>query len=106
MVHVSITDHGGTTREFDAASGLTLRDAILEAGLPGIEALCGGAATCGTCHVYVQEDWAARLPETLEQEELMLEYVIDRRDSSRLSCQIVLDDALDGLSVTTPEHQT
>lgn len=106
MVHVCVTDHGGTTREFDAEAGQTLRDAILEAGLPGIEALCGGAATCGTCHVYIQQDWAERVPASREEEDLMLEYVVDKRETSRLSCQIVLDDNLDGLRVATPEYQT
>lgn len=106
MIHVTITDAQGVARAFAAMPGTTLKDAIVEHGLPGLEALCGGAANCGTCHVYVDDAWRDRLPPPGEEEGLMLDYVMDRRADSRLSCQILLAQDIDGLTARTPERQT
>lgn len=73
--------------------------------VPGLIAECGGACACATCHVYVKGDWLERLPAMSATEQGMLEFVVDRRPNSRLSCQIKVTEALDGLVVETPENQ-
>ena len=74
-------------------------------GVPGIDADCGGACSCATCHVYVNEDWLEKLAPIEPMEEAMLSLSTDRKDNSRLSCQIPVSEELDGLVVTTPEFQ-
>ena len=73
--------------------------------VPGIEAECGGACACATCHVYVDEAWAAKTGEPSPMEEDMLDFAFDVQPNSRLSCQIKVTEALDGLVVRTPEQQ-
>jgi len=89
-----------------AASGQSLMRAATDAGVAGIAADCGGTLTCATCHVYVAESWSGRLPAPGPDELAMLEMTAaPRRPHSRLSCQIELTDALDGLQVELPEAQ-
>jgi 3-phenylpropionate/trans-cinnamate dioxygenase ferredoxin reductase subunit len=83
-------------------AGLTLMEASVRNNLPGIIAECGGQCACGTCHVYVDEEWQTRLQEPTSEEVDMLEFTDDREDASRLSCQIVMTDDLDGLTVRVP----
>ena len=73
--------------------------------IPGIEAECGGACACATCHVYVDDAWIGKLPKREQMEEDMLDFAFDVREGSRLSCQIKVKPELDGLVVTTPEKQ-
>jgi 2Fe-2S ferredoxin len=73
--------------------------------VPGIDADCGGACACATCHVYVEPDWVERVGPRNEMEEDMLDFAFDVRENSRLSCQIKITDALDGLTVKVPEKQ-
>jgi 2Fe-2S ferredoxin len=80
-------------------------ETAIKNGVPGIEAECGGACACSTCHVYVDEAWRAATGEPAPMEEDMLDFAFDVRPNSRLSCQIKVTDALDGLKVTTPERQ-
>jgi ferredoxin, 2Fe-2S len=76
-------------------------------GVAGIEAECAGSLSCGTCHVYVTPEFASKLPAASEQEQEMLEFVVaERRTGSRLSCQIMLTDELDGLTLEMPEKQS
>ena len=77
----------------------------LKNNVPGIEAECGGACACATCHVYVDESWAGRIPAAQPMEEDMLDFAFDVRPTSRLSCQIRVTPEVDGLVVTTPERQ-
>lgn len=103
MIKVIFTSPEGQTRAVDAKSGSTLMEAARDNGIHGIVAECGGACSCATCHVHVADDWLNRLPAMSRTEMDMLEFAdgLDER-RSRLSCQIVLNVALDGLSVTVP----
>lgn len=96
----------GAHRELQAKAGQSLMQAAVAANAPGIEADCGGLMTCGTCHVYVHEPFAAHLPPPSPDELGMLEFTAaERRPNSRLSCQIALDESLDGLAVDLPASQ-
>jgi 2Fe-2S ferredoxin len=98
---------GGETRLVECDTGQSLMQAALEAGLSGIEADCGGILNCATCHVYVREPHFRLLPAASGAEQDMLEFTASpRKPNSRLSCQIPLTDALDGLAVDIPETQT
>jgi 2Fe-2S ferredoxin len=91
--------------EIEAERGSTVMENAIRNAVPGIEAECGGACACATCHVYVAEEWrsATGEPEPMEQD--MLDFAYDVRPNSRLSCQIRVTDALDGLTVSIPERQ-
>ena len=98
MPQVSLTRRDGTIQTVDARVGRSL---MLNIRKPGeIQAICGGCASCGTCHVYVAEEWLDRLPPIQPDEEVILAFSDWRRDNSRLSCQIQVTDTLDGLAVT------
>lgn len=105
MTHVTFIDAAGTQRTVDAPEGYSLADAALFNKVPGIEADCGGFCACATCHVYLDEAWIDRVPEPEELEAAMLDQAVGRRANSRLSCQIKLSDALEGIVVRTPERQ-
>lgn len=96
---VQVTDLDGKTHEIECKDGWTLMECIRDAGLP-IKAECGGACACATCHVYVDEDWLDATGERSEEEEDMIDLALEVADNSRLSCQIEMSDALDGLKVT------
>jgi ferredoxin, 2Fe-2S len=96
----------GTEQGFEAPAGVSLMQAATGAGVAGIVAECGGSAMCATCHVYVDPAWIDRLPAPLGNELEMLECTASERGpTSRLSCQIKLSDALQGLVVRIPERQ-
>lgn len=105
MPKVTFIDDAGTRREIEAKSGTTVMEAAVQNMVPGIDADCGGACACATCHVYVDADWVGKLKTKDDMEESMLDFAEDVRDNSRLSCQIILSDDLDGITVTTPESQ-
>lgn len=105
MPNIVFVDASGTRREAQCASGRTLMQAALDNAIPGILGDCGGACSCATCHVYIDEPWASRLPAKLPTERFMLEAVPEERPSSRLGCQIKLHDALDGMQVELPSEQ-
>ncbi|MFN3673643.1 MAG: 2Fe-2S iron-sulfur cluster-binding protein [Bosea sp. (in: a-proteobacteria)] len=96
---VKVTDRDGQERELEALEGWRLMEVIRDWGLP-IKAECGGACSCATCHVYVDPDWLSKLHPPLEEEIERLDDAYDVRPNSRLSCQILMSDALDGLKVT------
>jgi ferredoxin, 2Fe-2S len=103
-VHLDHAD--GQRRTIDAPRGRSLMRAAAAARITGIAADCGGCLTCATCHVYVAEAWLAKLPAVSADEAAMLEMTAaERRPNSRLSCQITLDDTLDGLIVELPATQ-
>ncbi len=95
---IFVTDPDGKEHELEAVEGWTAMEIIREYGLP-ILAECGGACSCATCHVYVDESWIDKLQPMRQEEEEMLDYAFDPHDNSRLSCQIVLDENLDGLKL-------
>jgi len=105
MPKITYIDAGGTARTVDAILGSTVMETALRNAIPGIEAECGGACACATCHVYVDEKWREIVGGPSPMEEDMLDFGFDVRPSSRLSCQIKVSDELDGLVVSTPERQ-
>ncbi len=105
MTQITFIDASGKSRQVEAEDGSTVMETALRNSIPGIEAECGGACACATCHVYVDEAWVGKLPKPEQMEEDMLDFAFDVRPTSRLSCQIKVSPALAGLSVTTPEKQ-
>ena len=105
MTKIVFVDHAGKSRQGEADDGSTVMETALRNSIPGIEAECGGACACATCHVYVDEAWFEKLGKPEQMEEDMLDFAFDVRPTSRLSCQIKVSPALDGLTVTTPEKQ-
>ncbi|MDO9412264.1 MAG: 2Fe-2S iron-sulfur cluster-binding protein [Pseudolabrys sp.] len=105
MPKINYIDFSGTTRTVEADTGSTVMEAAIRNNIPGIEAECGGACACATCHVYVAEDWREKVGEPTPMEEDMLDFGYDVKPNSRLSCQIKVTPELDGLVVTTPERQ-
>jgi 2Fe-2S ferredoxin len=105
MVQITYTDATGASRTVEADVGATVMETAIKNGIPGIEAECGGACACSTCHVYVDEAWRQATGEPAPMEEDMLDFAFDVRPNSRLSCQMKVTEALDGLKVTTPERQ-
>ena len=105
MAKITFVDHEGTRREVVAENGMTVMEAAVKNSIPGIDADCGGACACATCHVYVDAAWTGKVGKAESMEEDMLDFAFDVRDNSRLSCQIKVTDELDGLVVTTPDKQ-
>jgi 2Fe-2S ferredoxin len=103
---VTFVGADGTPHERDIREGVSVMAIARATGVPGIIAECGGNLTCASCHVIVDEDWAGRFTGPSDDEAEMLEEVAaERRPTSRLSCQLVLDDSLDGIVVQVPERQ-
>lgn len=105
MTKITYIAHDGTRFDVDAENGSTVMENAIKQAVPGIEAECGGACACATCHVYVDEAWMPVVGEPAPMEEDMLDFAYDVRPNSRLSCQIRVRDELDGLVVTVPERQ-
>jgi 2Fe-2S ferredoxin len=100
MAQVFVTKRDGTEVTVSAAAGKSVMQALRDNGIDEILALCGGCCSCATCHIYVDAAFADRLPPISADENDLLDGTTDRRDTSRLSCQVQLTDALDGLKVT------
>jgi 2Fe-2S ferredoxin len=105
MTKVTFIDAAGQPRMVEAQVGATVMETALRNSVPGIEAECGGACACATCHVYVAEEWTEKVGKPAQMEEDMLDFAFEVRPNSRLSCQIKVSEALDGLVVTTPGKQ-
>ena len=105
MAKITFVQPDGSRQEVAAEPGSTVMEAAIRNGVPGIEAECGGACSCATCHVYVDEEWVSATGEAPPMEQDMLDFAFDVRPTSRLSCQIRVTDELDGLVVTVPEQQ-
>jgi 2Fe-2S ferredoxin len=105
MVKITFIDAEGTPRTVEGEVGSTVMETAIQHGVPGIEAECGGACACSTCHVYIEDAWREKAGEPSPMEEDMLDFAYDRQASSRLSCQIKVSEDLDGLTVRTPERQ-
>lgn len=100
MAIISVTRRDGSQRRIEALEGQSLKDALKRGGINEILGLCGGFASCGTCHVHVAEDWLDRLPPMRADEDELLGYSDWRRPNSRLACQILVTENLDGLALT------
>lgn len=105
MPKVVFIAHDGARHEVDAVAGESLMRAAVDNGVPGIDADCGGMCACATCHVFVDPAWNGRLAAPSAQENEMLNFTAERRETSRLACQIPVTGELDGLTVTMPEGQ-
>ncbi|MFP4518797.1 MAG: 2Fe-2S iron-sulfur cluster-binding protein [Oceanicaulis sp.] len=105
MAKITYIEHDGTEHVVDVEDGLTVMEGAVRNMVPGIDADCGGACACATCHVYVDENWTSKTGERSSMEESMLDFADDVRDNSRLSCQIKVSGILDGLVVRMPEEQ-
>ena len=105
MVKITFNDSTGKSRIVEAEPGSTVMETAIKNAIPGIEAECGGACACATCHVYVDEAWREKTGPPSPMEEDMLDFGYDVRANSLLSCQIKVSEALDGLVVSTPERQ-
>ncbi|MFT5869000.1 MAG: 2Fe-2S ferredoxin [Paracoccaceae bacterium] len=106
MAKITYIEHNGTQHVVDVPTGLTVMEGARDNNIPGIEADCGGACACSTCHVYVDPEWVSKLPVIDPMEEDMLEFAYQpNSERSRLTCQLKVTDALDGLVVQMPEKQ-
>ena len=105
MPKITYVDSSGAERTVEGKNGMTVMETAIKHNVPGIDADCGGACACATCHVYVDPAWTDKLSTRSAMEESMLDFAENVQPNSRLSCQIRVSDALDGLVVRTPENQ-
>ncbi|MCP1335024.1 2Fe-2S iron-sulfur cluster-binding protein [Futiania mangrovi] len=105
MAKITYIEFNGTPHELEVAEGLSVMEGAVKNAVPGIDADCGGACACSTCHVYVDPSWGEKVGKPSEMEEDMLDFAFDVRENSRLSCQIRVTRELDGLIVRLPEKQ-
>ena len=106
MAKITYVEHGGKEHIVNVANGRTVMEGARDNGIPGIEADCGGACACSTCHVYVDDAWVEKLPAKDGMEADMLDFAYEPDEvKSRLTCQLKVTDALDGLRVQMPEKQ-
>ncbi|MEO1253208.1 MAG: 2Fe-2S iron-sulfur cluster-binding protein [Pseudomonadota bacterium] len=105
MPKITYIEHSGAEHQIDAETGASVMETAVKNMVPGIDADCGGACACATCHVYVDEAWLEKVGKPEAMEESMLDFAAEPKSNSRLSCQITVSDALDGLIVRLPEFQ-
>ena len=105
MAKITFIQPDGSAQTVEGEAGMTVMETAKKHLVPGIEAECGGACACATCHVYVDPEWRERVGPPAEMEEDMLDFAFDVREESRLSCQIKVTDGLDGLMVRIPDKQ-
>ncbi len=105
MPKITFIEQNGTEHVVDAENGASVMETAIKNMVPGIDADCGGACACATCHVYVDEAWIDKVGKPEAMEESMLDFAYEPKENSRLSCQITVKDALDGLIVRLPEFQ-
>jgi 2Fe-2S ferredoxin len=102
---ITYIESDGTTHVVDATMGWSLMENAVKNGVPGLLAECGGSATCGTCRIYIEPEWSAKIEPPHPDEIALLDYVNEDDASARLSCQIAMHESLDGLVVSMPEQQ-
>ncbi|MGO9674479.1 MAG: 2Fe-2S iron-sulfur cluster-binding protein [Methylocella sp.] len=105
MPKITFVDSLGESRTVEAEIGSTVMEAAIRNAIPEITAECGGGCACATCHVYIDEAFLALTGKASDQEEDMLDFAYKVQPNSRLSCQIVVTQELDGLTVRTPDRQ-
>jgi 2Fe-2S ferredoxin len=105
MAKITYIEHDGKAHTIDVRNGLSVMEGAVKNNIPGIDADCGGACACATCHVYVDPAWSEKTGSPSSMEESMLDFASEVEPNSRLSCQIKVTDALDGLIVRMPENQ-
>ena len=105
MAKITYITHDNQKHEVEVQNGLTVMEGAVQNDIPGIDADCGGGMACATCHVYVNDEWLVKLSEKEDGEEDMLDMAFEPKTNSRLSCQIVVSDEIDGLEVSIPSKQ-
>jgi ferredoxin, 2Fe-2S len=105
MAKITFIQHNGNEQTVDGTAGMSVMETAVKHQVPGIDADCGGACACATCHVYVEAEWQGAVGKRNPMEEDMLDFAFDVRDNSRLSCQIKVGDHIDGLRLRVPEKQ-
>jgi len=105
MPKITYIEHSGKTHTIEVANGLSVMEGAVQNNIPGIDADCGGSMACATCHVYVKDEWFNKLTKKEDGEEDMLDMAFEPKKNSRLSCQLMVSDQLDGLVVNLPEKQ-
>jgi 2Fe-2S ferredoxin len=105
MPKITYIEHSGKEHVVDVPVGLSVMEGAVKNAIPGIDADCGGACACSTCHVYVDPAWIDKLPKRESMEEDMLDFAFEPKANSRLTCQVKVTAALDGLVVRMPEKQ-
>ena len=106
MAKIKYIEHKGKSHTIDVANGLSIMEGAVQNNIPGIDADCGGSMACATCHVYVKEEWFDKLPKKEDGEEDMIDMAYEPNKFSRLSCQLIVSDELEGLVVNLPTKQT
>ena len=106
MPKITFIDSTGNQKTIEVSNGLSVMEGAIQNNISGIDADCGGGMACATCHVYVKEDWFNKLPKAEDAEQDMIDMAFERKKNSRLSCQLIVSDELDGMEVTTPSKQT
>ena len=106
MPKITYKDYQGASKTIDVDNGLSVMEGAIQKDIPGIDADCGGSMACATCHVYVEDKWFDKIPKAEDAENDMIDMAFEPKKNSRLSCQIIVSNELDGLEVTTPEKQT
>ena len=105
MPKITYIDSSGNQKTIEVEIGLTVMEGAIQNNVTGIDADCGGGMSCATCHVYVKEEWLNKLPKAEDGEQDMIDMAFEPKKNSRLSCQIIVTEELDGLVVTTPSKQ-
>ena len=105
MPKITYIEHSGKEHTIEVPKGLSVMEGAVQNNIPGIDADCGGSMACATCHVYVKEEWFNKLPKKEDGEEDMLDMAFEPKKNSRLSCQLIVSDDLDGLIVNIPSKQ-
>ena len=106
MPKITYIENNGKSHTIDVSNGLSVMEGAVQNNIPGIDADCGGGMACATCHVYVKEEWFDKLPKKENGEEDMIDMAYEPKKNSRLSCQLIVSDEIDGLEVTTPAKQS
>ena len=105
MAKITYVTHDNKTHTVEVQNGLTVMEGAVQNDIPGIDADCGGGMACATCHVYVKEEWLDKLKAKEDGEEDMLDMAFEPKNNSRLSCQLIVSEELDGLEVNIPSKQ-
>ena len=106
MAKITYKDQEGNSKTIEVDNGLSVMEGAIQNDIPGIDADCGGSMACATCHVYVEEKWLDKLPKAEEGEIDMIDMAFEPKKNSRLSCQLIVNEKLDGLEVLTPKKQS
>ena len=106
MTKITYIDNEGNSKTIEVENGLSVMEGAIQNNIPGIDADCGGSMACATCHVYVEEKWLNKIPKAEDAEVDMIDMAFEPKKNSRLSCQLIVSDVLDGLTVTTPSKQS